>query len=274
MGDITFHKMVASGNDFVVIDNRKGVVANAKQLAVKICQPHFGVGADGVLFIEPSRTSDFFLRIVNSDGSEAEACGNGYRCVGLYAHQLLGFSKSMRAETLAGEIGIEVNGSTIKAKMANPSDYRETVEIKDLKNGSKSLRASFINTGVPHVVIFAEGLDKMPVVELGRVIRYHKAFQPKGTNVNFVEVTGKNELSIRTYERGVEDETLACGTGTVASAVVSNLTDRVGIPVSVKTKSGETLKVYFDRVKNETRNVFLEGKAEFVFEGSLSIPSS
>lgn len=263
-----FHKMVASGNDFIVIDNRSRTVKNAKELAAKICRPHVGVGADGVLLIEPSRKADFFMRIINSDGSEAEACGNGYRCVGLYAHERLGFSKSMRVETLAGEIGIEVNRNTIKVKMTDPSDYRETVELKDL---GRSLKASFINTGVPHVVIFAEGLSQMPVVELGRAIRYHKTFQPKGTNVNFVEVTGKNELSLRTYERGVEDETLACGTGTVASAVAANLRNHVETPVRVKTKSGEVLNVYFERIGDKIRNVFLEGGAEFVFEGKLKV---
>ena len=260
--------MVASGNDFLVIDNRKKIVKDAKKFAAEICRPHIGVGADGVLLIEPSKNADFFMRIVNADGSEAEACGNGYRCVGLYAHELLKFPKTMRVETLAGEIKIDVNSKTVKAKMADPTEYREKLEIPNV--GGQTLRAAFINTGVPHVVIFTEGLDQAPVVELGRAIRYHKTFHPRGTNVNFAEVTGKNSLSIRTYERGVEDETLACGTGTVASAMVANLTGRVQTPVRVKTKSGETLIVNFERNKNQVRDVYLEGTTKFVFEGRVT----
>ncbi len=275
MNEIKFYKMVASGNDFLVIDNRKKIIKDAKKFAAEVCRQHLGVGADGVLLIEPSKKSDFFMRIVNADGSEAEACGNGYRCVGLYAHEILGFPKSMRVETLAGEIKIDVNAKTVKAKMADPSEYREKVEIPAIKTGplasGRTLRPAFINTGVPHVVIFMEKLDRAPVVELGRTIRHHNLFQPRGTNVNFVEVTGKNSLSVRTYERGVEDETLACGTGTVASAIVANLTGRVEVPVQVKTKSGEILRVYFEQSWDKIRNVFLEGSAKFVFEGKMKI---
>ena len=270
MTEIKFHKLVASGNDFLVIDNRKQAIGNPKAFAEKVCRPHLGVGADGVLLIEPSKKADFFMRIVNSDGSEAEACGNGYRCVGLYAHQLLNFPKSMTVETLAGLIQIHVGKETIKVKMVDPSEYKEVIQIKDLGLNGSQLNVAFINTGVPHTVIFAEGLKNIEVEELGRKIRYHDLFKPRGTNVNFVEVTGKNSLSIRTYERGVEAETLACGTGTVASAIIAYLTDRVGVPIRVTTKSGEILYVYFDAQNRKIQNVFLEGSAEFVFEGKLS----
>ncbi len=269
MAEIKFHKLVASGNDFIIIDNRKKIVKDPKKFAAEVCRPHLGIGADGVLLIEPSKNADFFVRIVNADGSEAEACGNGYRCIGLYAHELLKFPKSMRVETLAGEIKIDVNTEAVKAKLVDPTEYHERLEIPNV-NG-QTLHAAFVNTGVPHVVIFTEKLAQTPVVELGRTIRHHKTFRPRGTNVNFAEVTGKNSLSIRTYERGVEDETLACGTGTVASAIVANLTGRVEVPVQVKTKSGEILKVYFERSRNRIQNVFLEGTAKFVFEGRMTI---
>ena len=258
--------MEASGNDFLVIDNRKGIIKNPKKFAAEVCRPHVGVGGDGILLIEPSKKADFFMRIVNADGSEAEACGNGYRCVGLYAKKLLGFSSNMKVDTLAGLIGIHVNGKTIKAKMADPKDYREHVKIN---LSGKILNGAFMNTGVPHVVIFAEGLGEVAVSELGRAIRYHDMFKPKGTNVNFVEVTGKDLLAIRTYERGVEEETLACGTGTVAAALVAGITGRTNQPVRVTTKSGEVLTVYFDRSEEKIRNVFLEGNARFVFEGRM-----
>lgn len=267
--EITFHKLVASGNDFLVIDNRTKVIKDHKAFAQKVCRQHLGVGADGVLFIETARKEDFLLRIINSDGSEAEACGNGYRCVGLYAHRLLGFPKSMTAETLAGPIQIYVGKETIKVKMANPKDYQKTVSINALGLKGSKLNAAFINTGVPHTVIFAEQIKKIEVEEIGRKIRHHKLFKPRGTNVNFVEVTGKNSISVRTYERGVEAETLACGTGAVASAVVGYLSQRVEAPVEVTTKSGEVLNVYLDLKNQKIQNVFLEGTAEFVFEGKL-----
>lgn len=267
MSEIVFHKMEASGNDFLVIDNRKGIIKDPNRFAAEVCRPHVGVGADGVLLIESSRKADFFMRIVNSDGSEAEACGNGYRCVGLYAKELLGFPDTMCIDTLAGLIEVHVNAKTVKAKMADPKDYRERVKIDLL--GGRILTGAFIDTGVPHVVVFTEGLNQIPVTELGCAIRYHKTFKPRGTNVNFVEVTGVDSLKIRTYERGVEEETLACGTGTVASALAAYLAGRVKAPVRVKTKSGEVLTVYFDGSGKNIRNVFLEGSARFVFEGRL-----
>lgn len=269
MKEIKFHKLVASGNDFIVIDNRKKTIKNQKGFAQKVCRPHLGVGADGVLFIEPSKKADFFMRIINSDGSEAEACGNGYRCVGLYATQLLKFPRSMTAETLAGPIEIQVGKETIKVKMADPSEYKERIHISGLSSNGSLLNAAFINTGVPHTVIFTENLDALEVEGLGRQIRHHDLFKPRGTNVNFVEVTGKNSLTLRTYERGVEAETLACGTGTVASAAVACLTGRVKSPVVATTKSGETLTVFLDRSGNKIQNVFLEGGANFVFEGKI-----
>ncbi len=268
MSEIQFYKMVASGNDFIVMDNRKRVIHDLKSFAGRVCQPHTGVGADGILVIEPpiSKNADFFLRIVNSDGSEAEACGNGYRCVGLYAHEILEYPKTMNLETLAGNIHVEIKKSTIKVRMAEPKNYEPGVDIPI--NG-RTLTMDFIDTGVPHVVIFSEGLLEIPVFELGRQIRYHERFRPKGTNVNFAEVTSPNRLRIRTYERGVENETLACGTGSVAAAICSVLTNRTKRPVEVETKSGEALKICFDLDQGKPTHVYLEGSAEFVYEGKL-----
>ena len=269
MRSIAFHKMAASGNDFIVVDNRKRVVRNANRFASDACRPHAGVGADGVLLIETSRKADFFMRILNSDGSEAEACGNGYRCVSLYARNMLGLSKRVRFETLSGTVETELvslNGkrARVRVKMARPTRYEAGVSFTVNR---RVLKGAFIDTGVPHVVMFTDRLDQVAVTKLGPAIRYHNRFKPRGTNVNFVEVTGPSALAIRTYERGVEDETLACGTGTVASAAVAHLTHRVQAPVQVKTKSGEVLTVSFGRSGNKIKSVCLEGGAEFVFEG-------
>lgn len=267
MKSVTFHKMVASGNDFILVDNTKNAIQDAKSFAKAVCPFHTSVGADGVLLLEPSRKADYFLRVINSDGSEAEACGNGYRLAGLFANQILKSPKKVMFETLAGDIRVEVNGSTAKVLMAQPKDFKRDVH---LDVGGRQVHCAFINTGVPHVVIFTEGLEEAPVVDLGRAIRYHDHFKPAGTNVNFVSVASDNKLIIRTYERGVEEETLACGTGSVAAAVVATLTDRVSSPVSVETKGG-ILHVYFDRNGERVSNVYLEGDAKFVYEGKLLI---
>ncbi len=264
---VPFYKMVASGNDFVVIDNRKKAVQDPKALARKICAWHTGVGADGILLFENSRKADFKMRIVNSDGSEAEACGNGFRCIARYAHEKMGYPKEFSFESLAGVIHARIKGERICVEMVRPSDVRMREEIQ--VSGHR-LHYSFLNTGVPHAVIFVEGLKKIDVENLGRAVRYHDHFKPRGTNVNFVEVKGRNAIEVRTYERGVESETLACGTGSTASAVASALLGYVQPPVAVKTSGGEILTIHFRRDKNQVANVTLEGEANFVFEGKLS----
>ena len=271
MTNIPYFIGAGSGNTFIVVDNRENLITNPNQFAAKECKSSNAGGIDGVLFIEkPKETqTDFFMRIVNSDGSEAEACGNGYRVVGLYAHKHLNFPKLISVGTLAGTVRINVaSEEAIKVNMIDPTDYREKIEMK-LK--TKTWNGAFINTGVPHVVIFVDELDPFPVKEMGREIRYHENFKPKGTNVNFVKVEGKNKLSIRTYERGVEDETLACGTGSVAAAVIANLNGKVKVPVDVFPKSGEKLKVYFERCGNNVTHVSLEGPAKEKSRGKINL---
>ncbi|MBI4115786.1 MAG: diaminopimelate epimerase [Candidatus Omnitrophica bacterium] len=266
MKTVPFYKLVASGNDFVVIDNRKGIVKNPIPFARELCERHTGIGADGVLLMERSKKSDFGMRILNADGSEAEACGNGFRCVALLAHERLGFPKKQRFETVGGIIDAEVKGKRIRVRLATPTDLGEKEEILV---GGRKLHYHFIRIGNPHVVIFVEGLSKVPVFEIGKEVRYHSKFQSAGTNVNFVEVKGSQAIEVRTYERGVEGETLACGTGSAASAIVSVHVGYVKQPVQVKTKSGETLALDFKKNGNQIQDVYLEGEASFVFEGKL-----
>ncbi len=261
---VPFHKMVASGNDFVVVDNRKKIISDPVGFTREVCQSHLGVGADGVLLIETSKKADYKMRILNADGSEAEACGNGFRCAALLAHKKLGFPKKHRFESLAGIIDADVKGGRVRVRLMDPKDYngRDKIQI-----GEKQLAYQFIRVGVPHVVIFVEGLSKIPVLEIGKEVRYHSRFKPAGTNVNFVEITGPQSLSVRTYERGVEQNTLACGTGSTASAIVSALTHQTQPPVRVLTEGGETLLVDFSLEGGKVQNVYLEGDAKFVFEG-------
>jgi diaminopimelate epimerase len=262
---IPFYKMVASGNDFVVVDNRRGIVKDAVAFTREVCRPHLGAGADGVLLFENSKTANFKMRIINSDGSEAAACGNGFRCIALYAYNILKHSSRMTFESGSGLIEAEVGQKDqIKVQLVKPRVFELENTLEACK---QKIRYAFLDTGVPHTVIFTEDLGKVNVFETGKAIRNHARFQPFGTNVNFVEVKGKKEIAVRTYERGVEDETLACGTGSTASAVISVLKGFVESPVSVMTKSGEKLRIAMQKEGDEITKVFLEGTAQFVYKG-------
>lgn len=268
MKTLTFSKMVASGNDFIVIDNRKGLFKNPVKTAAKICSLHTGIGADGVLLFEKSQKADFKMRIINSDGSEAEACGNGFRCIALYAKEKVGYSSSFCFESLAGIIHAQVKNKNVRVQMVNPTALRLRAQLQ--VEGHR-LHYSFLNTGVPHSVILVQGLEKIDVPNLGRMVRYHKDFQPKGTNVNFVEVKTVRDIQVRTYERGVENETLACGTGSTASAIITCLSGYAKPPVRVHTRGGEILTVDFKRDGEKLTNVTLEGEASFVYEGKINL---
>lgn len=265
---IPFMKMSGSGNDFVLIDHRKPRVQpeRMKEFARKVCRRRVSVGADGLIFIEPSARADFMWRFFNADGSEAEMCGNGGRCAARFAF-LKGIAGScLTFETLAGRLSAEVSGKRVKLEMTQPHgltlDQRLVIEGKE--------EAIFsLNTGVPHAVLFVEDLETIDVVRLGRAIRYHAHFAPQGTNVNFVRVEDDSHLSVRTYERGVEDETLACGTGTVASALVSAFQGKVKSPVAVKTRGGEVLTVHFEIQGKDVKKVFFEGEVHVIYEGEI-----
>jgi diaminopimelate epimerase len=282
MKKINFSKMVASGNDFVVMYRvpfvKYGVRSTeyrAPELAKKICDRKFGVGADGLLILEKSKIADIKMRIFNADGSEAEMCGNGARCVALFLVQSTEYgvqSKKLKIETKAGIIEAQVKNDNVRIKLTDPKNLKLNIPIKI---NNRTLHANFINTGVPHTVIFTEGLEKIDVFNLGRQIRYHKKFGSVGTNVDFVEALKNDFIKIRTYERGVEDETLACGTGSVAAALITALCTRYTVggtqKTNVLTQSGETLKVYFDRLNNKFQNVWLEGKAKIAYKGEYNV---
>jgi len=269
MKNINFSKMVASGNDFIVIDNRRRVLKkNLANYAKTFCHLKFSIGADGLLLVERSKKADFKMRIFNADGSEAEMCGNGARCVALYAYKNKIAKRNMRFETIAGLIGGEIKNGSIKVGLSKPKGTKLDLTIRTPKD---EYFVHFINTGVPHVVMFVENLNTINVNETGRTIRFHRVFSPAGTNVNFVELAQGNKIKIRTYERGVEAETLACGTGSVASAIISAKIKHLKPPIEVLTKSGEVLKVYFEIKDKDVGNVYLEGKAREVFSGTIKI---
>ena len=266
MKKMNFIKMVASGNDFVIIEKiHQSPVFSLQLLARKICDRKYGIGADGFLVLEKSKIADISMRIFNPDGSEAQMCGNGARCIALWVKL-----KNLKIKTRAGIIDSEVNGDNAKIKLTNPKDIKLDIPIKI---NNRALKVNYINTGVPHAVIFVERLDKIDVSGIGGQIRYHKRFAPYGTNVDFVEVLDNKSIKIRTYERGVEDETLACGTGVVASALITShkLKTTSQKKMYVHTKSGEILKVYFDKLDNKLKDVWLEGRARMVYEGEYYV---
>ena len=265
---IEFFKMSGSGNDFILIDNRNQSldVGDITDFVKTVCERKVSVGADGLILIENSDCADFRWRFFNADGSEVEMCGNGGRCAARFA-TIHGIAKEkLSFETQAGIIDAEVRGDVVKLRLTDPHQMRLDFSILIEEQPSE---VSFINTGVPHVVHFVKNLDMFDVFAVGRKIRYHSEFQPAGTNANFVESIDRHTIRVRTYERGVEDETLACGTGAVASALISSAKGLVESPVDVQVQSGESLKIYFSKTDGGFKDIYLEGKAKVVYEGRI-----
>ena len=269
MNMLRFTKMNGAGNDFILIDNRAGDIHLDRNQIARLCDRHRGIGADGVLLLEePSNHADFRMRYFNADGGEAEMCGNGARCFARFANQAAGAPRKISFETPAGVIAAELAGDLVTLQMTEPTDLRLSI---NLPVADQNKAVHFINSGVPHVVIPVSRIDDVDVRREGSVVRYHKMFSPNGTNVNFIERRGPKKIAVRTYERGVEDETLACGTGVVASALVFTAIEKVNGPITVIARGGDELQVGFERSENRFRNVTLTGPAEFVFEGSINI---
>jgi len=268
--NICFTKAVASGNDFIIIDNKAGELdardLDYSALAKDLCRRHLSVGADGLLVLEDATDADFKMRIFNPDGSEVTMCGNGARCSAMYAALNGWGGEDLTFQTGAGILRASVGEGRVKIRMSDPKDIKTGIK---LGIGSSIMNVNYVNTGVPHVVYLVEGLEGYPVRETGRKIREHTLFAPEGTNANFVETTEENSAFVRTYERGVEDETLACGTGTVASAIILGLLGYIAPPVNMRTKSGEELKVYYKKSGEKITDVYLEGTAGIVYEGRI-----
>ncbi len=285
---LKFTKMNGAGNDFVLLDNRDGSLALEKPAIAKICDRHRGVGADGLLVVEPAPNgADFRMRYYNSDGGEAEMCGNGARCFARFAQRVSGKSGDVSFETMAGVIRAQMLGENVRVQMSEPHSLALN---QSLNAGSAKIVVHSLNTGVPHAVVFVgdsakpgerpsthpllhslrEELAAVDVRSLGNALRFHPHFAPKGTNVNFVTQTGADSIAIRTYERGVEDETLACGTGMVACALIFGELSGTVSPVKVKVRGGDTLEVAWKKAGDSWRNVTLTGPADFTFDGELA----
>jgi diaminopimelate epimerase len=267
---IVFAKMNGAGNDFILIDNRLGEVRLQPAQIVRLCDRHRGVGADGVILLTPcaSGRADWAWEFYNSDGSSAEMCGNGARCFARFVARLTGVEREFRFETRAGIITARFEGQWVRVSLTDPADMRLRQKI-DLSTGPAEIHS--INTGVPHAVLFVEDADQAMVGTLGPEIRHHARFAPRGVNVNFVQARGPGAIRVRTYERGVEGETLACGTGLTASALIAAELRGFKLPVQVQARGGDLLEVGFERRDGQFAGVTLAGPAEFVFEGRIQV---
>jgi diaminopimelate epimerase len=271
MKKIPFHKIEGNGNDFLLIDNFRNVLKgmNLSGLARQVCHRNRSVGADGLIVIEPPtsrRSADFKWRFFNADGSEAEMCGNGSRCAARFAVLRKIAPAKMAFETKAGIIHAEVKKQAVKVQLPDASGLRMNIPVP-LATGART--GHFINTGVPHVVYLSRNLAGEDVLGTGKATRFHEMFKPAGTNVNFIRVGGPHQLRIRTYERGVEGETLACGTGAVAAALVASALGLARSPVRITTKGGDLLIVSFRRDGERFSDLRLEGEAVVICEGEL-----
>jgi len=265
---LEFTKMNGAGNDFILVDNRPGAVPLSRDQIVRLCDRHRGVGADGVVILVPcaSGKADWAWEFFNSDGSIGEMCGNGSRCFARFVQQRTGLKDTLTFETLAGVITARFQGGLVSVNLTSPVDLRLDQRVP-LAEGVQSIHS--VNTGVPHAVLFVPDADQALVLKLGPEIRRHAHFAPRGTNVNFVQVLGPGSIRVRTFERGVEGETLACGTGVTASALISARVHGFGSPVKVRVQGGEDLEVSFREREGQFTEVCLTGPAEFAFEGRI-----
>ncbi|MFW6151873.1 MAG: diaminopimelate epimerase [Verrucomicrobiota bacterium] len=268
---IPFSKMHGAGNDFILVDDRSNTFPfEDRQWLAETAARRTGVGCEGIIGVQQSETADFRMRFFNPDGCEVEMCGNGARCVARYAFDRKLAPEHMRIETAAGILEAQIQDPDVKLLMTKPDKLAINLKLFFDKD---ELSYGFANTGVPHVVIKVPELREFDVKGIGAKIRYHEDFRPKGTNANFIAIDGPGEISVRTYERGVEDETLACGTGITAAAIIACLSGEVSPPVSVNTAGGDKLVVDLRLQGNEAENVSLLGPAVYTFNGELEYNS-
>lgn len=267
MTNIEFYKYQATGNDFILIDARDQSFTWNKEIIAAMCDRKFGIGSDGLMMLENDADTDFYMKYFNPDGTQEAMCGNGSRCINLFASHLAISEKELTFNALDG-----IHQATIE----NIIDYRtalvkvKLIDVEEIKKENDN--RYFLNTGVNHVVIFKENIDEIDIINEGAEVRYAQQYIPVGgTNANFVEIVSENRIKIRTYERGVENETLACGTGATASAIATAV--KLGLKgnnITVEAKGGE-LNIFFELIENGAVKVYLQGEAKMVFKGVISI---
>ncbi len=264
---IQFSKFSASANDFIVLDNRNGGFTNsASLLAKRLCSRRYSVGADGLILIENSNKASFRVRFINPDGLQFNTCGNGGRAAARYAFLSVIAGRKMNLETNIGVIDAEVVGSSVKIRFVTPSRF--TLNVPLIMNG-RELKGHFVRLGDPHFIVYVKDIRTHKIVPLARKIRYHERFRPEGANVHFIEPVDRHYIKIRSYERGVEDETLACGSGCISAAIASYATKQATPPITFEPQSGIPLIVHFPEDSN-FQDLYLEGDARLVYRGELT----
>lgn len=267
---IKFTKMHGAGNDFVLIDDRKGDVPWEDYfLMAALASRRTGIGCEGIILVQSSDKADFQMRFLNPDGTEAELCGNGSRCVAAFANSIGAAGKNLTMETMCcGLVDAKIYDSGVCVWMPEPSrrDYGMSLNV-----GGEVIKGDFINTGVPHLVVQVPNVNEVDVKTLGRALRLHPVFEPEGANIDFVSFHAPSRMSMRTYERGVEDESGACGTGAVACAAVAVESAEFTLPIKVKTPSGYDLVIDGDWRKHKCTGLTLTGPVKFVYEGEIDL---
>jgi len=264
--------MHGAGNDFIIVDDRTMRFPLADRAWIKqICSLHSGIGAEGLILIQSSDKASFCMRFFNPDGLEAEMCGNGIRCAARFANDGGIAEREMTIQTMAGILRASITEKGVRVAMPVFPGIRLNFPVQV---AGQCLTCSFINTGVPHVVVETDNLEAVDLRRMGPLLRRHEDFAPQGANVDYLCVTGGQSLSVRTYERGVEDETLACGTGITACAIIAALMNKVTPPVRVMCRHDDTLEVDFKKSGNNVKDITLLGPAEYVFEGEITYACS
>lgn len=265
---LPFVKYSGCGNDFILLDNRTESFPKEDSAYVRaLCHRHEGIGADGVILLENSLIADFKMLIFNSDGSEAEMCGNGIRCLFKFIHRIGYPKQSYSIETKKDILRGFFEDEEVTICMPTPKQTQWHLNVSILKH---KIPLHFLDTGVPHVVIFVEDTKKVDLSIFGPLIRHHSDFSPRGVNVNWASISSNQELDLRTYERGVEGETKACGTGATAAALAASSIFQLSSPIKVRTLSEEVLEIGFKNENHFFSDITLRGPANFIFEGVIS----
>jgi diaminopimelate epimerase len=264
---IPFTKLSASANDFIVLDNRNRIYSDvASSMARRICARRYSVGADGLILVENSERATVRIRYVNPDGQEFNTCGNGGRAAARYTHLFVKPDRQITMETNIGIIKAEVVDQSVKLQLVNPTEIRLNI---DLPLEGEAYRGHFVQTGDPHFVIPFQNIRNIDFVTLARKLRHHEQLAPAGANIHFVEQTSRNQMKIRSFERGVENETLACGSGCVSSAISIFRAGKTDPPVTFEPQSGIPLTVHF-QPREDFGEIYLEGDARLVYQGELT----
>jgi len=261
--NLHFYKFHGNGNDFVIIDNHSNNISLSKLQIEKLCNRRFGIGADGLILLSPSNEHDFKMVYYNSDGNLSSMCGNGGRCIAAFANMLGVVGSKMNFEAYDG-----IHEAIIEAETLKSAEWDVSLQLADVGDVEVNNRYYFLDTGSPHYVQFVDDVDKIDIATEGKAIRISEQFKPHGTNVNFVE-KADNKIIVRTFERGVEEETLSCGTGVTAAAIATSLQSGAR-SVSVNTKGGD-FTVNFDFIDKKFTNIWLRGPARLVYEGEINL---